>query len=355
MKALIINRPRSERTNFDFERFSKLIEVLVSGGINGKYVVLETKAQLLNSLQAERPDIVFCANCYITGDANERLSIHSILAEQQIPYIGSDSNALALMLSKSDLKARWRADGIATPSFFLIEKQDSTISGLDDLDQAADYPYILKPDREGNSRGLDESSIVFDRTALESKLDKLLKTYKRIMAEEYLGIYPDIREFTIAMIGNGEQRLLFPAEISLKQKKKLRVITTHDKDNHLTQATPVPDKALNENLIDFSRKVFEAIAVHDYARCDVIYAGGQLYAIEINGQPMIPDKWFELCAFGGGLNAHQYLLAIFLAGIVRNNQQEVSQLIIPQKMKRNLPENIFKHLTQIDIEKNHVH
>lgn len=355
MKALIINRPHSERINSDLERFSKMLKILDSGGIKGKYVALETKAQLLDSLQAEQPDIVFCANCYVIGEANERLNIHSILAERQIPYIGSDSGALEQMLAKSDLKAQWRADGIATPSFFLIEKQDSTISGLDDWDQVADYPYILKPDREGNSRGLDESSIVFDRTALESKLDKLFKTYKRIMAEEYLGIYPDIREFTIAMIGNGEQRLLFPAEISLKQKKRLRIITTHDKDDHLTQAVPVLDKTLKEDLINFSRKVLETIAVHDYARCDVIYAGGQLYAIEINGQPMIPDKWFELCALGGGLNAHQYLLAIFLAGIVRNNQQGPSQLPIPLEMKQNLPENTFNDLTQIVSEKNHVH
>jgi hypothetical protein len=33
---------------------------------------------------------------------------------------------------------------------------------------------------------------------------------------------------------------------------------------------------------------------------------------------MVPDKWFEACARGVGLDKGQYLNAIFLSGIARN-------------------------------------
>lgn len=56
---------------------------------------------------------------------------------------------------------------------------------------------------------------------------------------------------------------------------------------------------------------------------------------------MIPDKWFEVCASGIGLDSTQYLNAIFLAGIVRNNHQGKSNLTIPLKMNQHLPKSVL--------------
>jgi hypothetical protein len=73
---------------------------------------------------------------------------------------------------------------------------------------------------------------------------------------------------------------------------------------------------------------------------------GSLYAIEINGLPMIPDKWFEVCANGAGLNSTQYVLAILLAGIVRNMRSGIGKLEIPDEIRDNLPEEVFNTLTK---------
>jgi hypothetical protein len=77
----------------------------------------------------------------------------------------------------------------------------------------------------------------------------------------------------------------------------------------------------------------------------VLFANNDLNAIEINGQPMIPDKWFEVCCRGAGLDKDQYLNAIFLAGIVRNLQEGNSTLQIPEMMMNLLPKNIITELT----------
>jgi D-alanine-D-alanine ligase len=345
LKALLLNNVKEDCPSIEAEQlYDRIIRSLCYAGIQGIFHPLHTKAQVLQIVHSEQPDIVYCADHYTTGDSGEKISIQEILEEKQIPYIGSPSEILDLVLSKSNLKKRWLSHGVPTPQFSLFHKPILEVQDLDILQHSPGYPYILKPDAEGNSRGLNESSIVFNRKILENKLKELLILYETVLVEKYLGLYQDIREFTVAMIGNDHNKLLMPAEIILKQNKTLRIITTEAKENHYTLAIPVNDMELHGRLISLAEKAFEISGVCDYSRCDVILAEGQLYAIEINGQPMIPDKWFEVCASGIGLDPNQYINAIFLAGIVRNNHQGKADLLIPPKMNQHLPKPVFEVL-----------
>jgi len=159
---------------------------------------------------------------------------------------------------------------------------------------------------------------VYSEDRLVTKAKALLKFYNQILVERYLGAAPDFREYTIALIGNGQRSLLLPARIKLKVMHKPRIVTTQDKDRHNTFAIPMRKPEIRDRLVAFGRQAFASVGVRDYARLDVMYANGKFYAIEINGQPMIPDKWFEACAQGVGLNTAQYINAIFFAGLQRN-------------------------------------
>jgi len=135
-----------------------------------------------------------------------------------------------------------------------------------------------------------------------------------------------------------------PAQIKLKVMRKPRIVTTQDKDRHNTFAIPVCEPEIRDSLIAFGREAFAIAGVRDYARLDVMRANGKFYAIEINGQPMIPDKWFEACAQGIGLNKTQYLNAIFFAAIQRNIHAGYHHLKVPEKLNRLLPEEIRSFL-----------
>jgi len=345
LKVVLISCPKTERMQYKLRQFQKMIVAFEHGGVERQFHLIKSKEDLVKILQVEQPDLVFSIDDYTRDDANMPVHIHAILEEMKIPYVGSDPQVLELVLSKAGLKKKWALHDIPTPPFFTIKKLGSIIEGLDNLELAAGYPYILKPNRGGNSRGLDESSIVFDKTALLSKMRELFKTYNEIMVEKYLGICPNIREFTVAMLGNGKHKLVMPARITLKQKKGLRIITTRDKDEHMTQAVPVTDDALRKRLKAFSSRAFEVAGVRDYARCDILFANDLLYAIEINGQPMIPDEWFTQCAMGVPLDTNQYLNAILLAAIARNNKQLRKKLPIPRPMNELLPARVFEQLT----------
>jgi hypothetical protein len=136
------------------------------------------------------------------------------------------------------------------------------------------------------------------------------------------------------MIGNGGQMILMPCEIVFKVPKPLRIITTRDKDEHRTRAIPVDDLELCEELCELTIRAFHVAWGRDCSRLDVIYAGGKFYAIEINGQPMVPDMWFEACARGVGLDKGQYLNAIFLSGIGKNLRVGKQKKSIPSALKR---------------------
>lgn len=344
MKLLIINRPRQGRQQADARRFQKMLDAVRLSGISAEYHALQTVKELEQVLASMQPDLVYCANYNIQNAEGKDVSIQQYLLDRKIAYIGSLPESLELVLSKSQLKRKWRKDEVATPSFFTLEIVGGKVQGLEAVLQEGQYPYILKPDREGNSRGLDENSVVNNPAEFKEKAQDLLQKYKFVLVEKFLGRSRDLHEYTVAMIGNGENRLLMPAEIRLKVPKRVRVITTRDKDEHMTQAEPVRDPLLIERLSRFAGHAFDSAQVRDYARCDLLMADNHLYAIEINGLPMIPDLWFEVCARGASLDAGQYLNAIVAAGLIRAKRQGKIHADIPKRMLNGLPESVMSRL-----------
>ena len=193
------------------------------------------------------------------------------------------------------------------------------IQGRFEINHAMSYPYLLKPDSEGNSRGITSNSIVWSKNELLTKLKDLESSYEDILCEEYLGKYPDIVEYTVAFIGNGNNRRIMPAQIDVKIEQKHHLITNDLKDGHFTRAYKINDDTRLEEVINIAQTIFNLTEIRDYGRCDIIYANKQLFFIEINGQPMIPDKWFEACAEFAGLRKNEYINEIIKAAISRNS------------------------------------
>ena len=203
MKLLIINRPRQGRQQVDARRFQKMLDAVSLSGIIAEYHALQTVKELELVLVSVQPDLVYCANYNIQNAEGKDISIQQYLLDRKIAYIGSLPESLELVLSKSQLKRKWRQDKVATPSFFTLEMVEGKAHGLEKVLQEGQYPYILKPDREGNSRGLDENSVVNNPAEFEEKAQELLQKYRFVLVEKFLGRSRDLHEYTVAMIGNG--------------------------------------------------------------------------------------------------------------------------------------------------------
>ena len=314
------------------------------GGVSTSFFPISTEQQLNQILSDKEFDIAFSPSTYVF-DKNQKIrQIHQIFEQYQIPFIGSPSTSIDLVLSKSEIKKVWRKNNILTPDYFLITKNGDARLRKQELSDHKDYPYIVKPDKEGNSRGIDESSIVFTKQSLEKKIHELEEVYDSIIVEKFLGSLSPKREFTVAMIGNKSNKLVLPVEIIMKEDREITVITNVDKDNHNTLAIPVNDSSLQKKLIQLAENAFRVAGVQDYSRCDIIMFEGKLYVIEINGQPMIPDKWFGACAATVGINTSQYINAIFCSGISRLVAEMNLLCPFPKKMCNLLGENIVSRI-----------
>lgn len=320
MKVLIVVPPYNELAGKGVPpvEYQWMAETLQRQSIQVQILPLGSSGELVQAIALIAPNLIYSpAFSTLEPSGDKPVIIHQILERLGMPYIGSTPEALELALSKIKLKLCLLDHGIATPDFHIYRSGKFSNPSGDPDKLPTHYPYILKPSREGNSRGITERSIVRDKQSLDAQLEIMSPHYPEILVEHYLGDDPELREFTVAMIGNSKERLNLPAEIFLLSKHSSRIITTADKNQHKTRALPVDDPGLRQKLSNLGDRVFKAVEVRDYARCDVLLFRGKLHVIEVNGQPMLPDMWFDACASSAGLNRRDYLLAILEATLAR--------------------------------------
>lgn len=321
---IVFSRPPPERVSAA-ARFGRLAFLLSEAGYETFLEPADSVASLAAAIASYAPDIVFSAADHLAAGLSawdeeapgfsRSINVHSWLEDLGIPYVGSPPEVIELALSKSALKERWIKAGIPTPEFVAADMRDgeAALAAL----AAASLPCIVKPSDAGNSRGIGKDSVAHDRAELAALAAKVGEAYPAIIAERYLGEFPDFREFTCACIGNGAARRFLPAEIVFAGATERRIVTTEDKDGLKARARRIADGTLAGEVAALAAGAFEAAGVRDYSRCDLIQAGGRLWAIEVNGQPMIPDPWFQACAEFGGLSEPAYIEAIFAAAIAR--------------------------------------
>jgi len=307
-----------KRTAEDLERFGRFVRALAAKGLTAEHRFTPDEDSLRGILAGTVPDLVFSASLLCAPGPRGRVQVHALLEELGTPYVGSDPAVLELAIDKAALKERWQAAGVRTPAFIRVDGADDR-GGIASRAAELGFPCIVKPDREGNSRGIGEDSVVRGMPALVSKVEETVRVFGSALVERFLGDAPDCREFTVAMIGSGDEMTAMPAEIVLVAPKAVRLVTNEDKDGHRTKALPIADTRLRAEVERFALAAFRAAGVRDYARCDLIMVGGELYAIEINGQPMVPDLWFEACAAGAGGDGFDE--AGYLNAIVRSALQ----------------------------------
>ena len=113
------------------------------------------------------------------GVGGEDGKIQSILSKKGIRYTGSGSESCNLTFDKSITKKFFKKNGIDTPLFEIVSKDDA----LDLEKLKLKYPLIIKPSNEGSSIGIIKAYNLID---LEKAINELFKSYKKLVIEEYI-------------------------------------------------------------------------------------------------------------------------------------------------------------------------
>ncbi len=312
-------------------RLYRFRDAATTAGYRAEVALVPDLPALRSILDHARPDLVFSASDHIPAgagvsriEAQENLqadllvNLHAVLTRRGQPFAGSSADVIDLALDKRALKRRFAQEGIPTP-------RDAP-----DAPDASDGPWIVKPAREGNSRGISPAGIARTPQDLARIVADLAPRFGELVVERYLGYAPDFREYTVAMIGNGAERRIMPARVTLdpgittspviSAGEPDRLVTTEAKNTGRATVMAIDDEGERARVAALAARAFAAAGVDDYARCDIVHAEAALHVLEINGQPMIPDRWFGGCARFSGLEGDAYLGIILDAAFRRAGQ-----------------------------------
>lgn len=257
-----------------------------------RVTLIEATEQVFSQLSTHRPDIVFNISEGLHGVSREA-QVPAMLEFLRIPYTGSDPLTLATCLDKARTKEILTYHGIPTPHF-------SPISAILELAGAfIRFPSIVKPLHEGSSKGIYNSSVVRNWDELWHHVNTIIESYQQpALVEEYL----EGREFTVALLGNGEDVNVLPiVEMRFDSLPRgVNPIYSYEAKWIWDQAQSPLDifdcpakisPALQEEIEIMCRKAFKALRCRDWCRIDVRLDGpGKPHILELNPLPGVDPK-----------------------------------------------------------------
>ena len=265
-------------------------------------------------LKELKPDIVFNFAEGLNG-FNRESHIPAMLEMLQIPYSGSDALTLGICLDKSRAKEILTCHKIPNAKFVVANQME------DIAKTKFDFPLIAKPISEGSSKGIFSSSFVKNAKELEDEVSRILLSYNQpALIEEFL---PG-REFTVAVLGNGEDIQILPIieiryedfpqdVVPLYSYEAKWILDTKENEFDVFECPAKLDKQLEEKIKETVLRTYNVLKCKDWSRIDVrLDKNGVPNIIEINPLPgIMPDpnenSSFPKAARAAGMNYNQMI------------------------------------------------
>jgi len=308
---------KDKYSEFDTEEtLAELEGALKSGGYRVERIG-NVKSLLKKLLAGQKWDIVFNIAEGVSG-RNRESQVPAILELFGIPYTGSDALTMGITLDKAVAKRILACNKLSTPGF--IEA-----SAPDDLKNFnLKFPVIVKPAREGTSKGISSNSVAEDIAGVKNKVKKIIEKYAQpALVEEFISG----QEFTVAIIGTDQPEVLPPVQISLKGDTDLGdEFYTHTRaqldSSEIQYICPskAPTALLNR-IEALALDSYKALGCRDLGRIDIrVDRKGMPYFLECNPLPHLGSvDVFPLVAKAMGITYEKLICRILEHGLKRYN------------------------------------
>ncbi|MGB4568927.1 MAG: ATP-grasp domain-containing protein [Tepidanaerobacteraceae bacterium] len=290
------------------------IEEILSKKYKVKRIVADKN--LIDNLLKSKVNFVFNLSTGIKGESRQS-QVPALLEMLGIPYVGSGVLAHALALNKAFAKKIFKFHNVPTPYF------QEFYTGKEDLDPNLKFPAIVKPACEGSGFVIHKDNLVNTDKDLYKRVERLIKHYQPpAIVEEYI----DGREYTVGIIGNGNDKTVLPiVEIDFD-----KVTAEFDKFNTFEskhgqggQKQILCPAKLTEEQKDMLEKAaimaFDALRCRDFARVDIRVKDNKPYVLEINSLPGLQRGYsdFPLMAEVAGMSYEDLILRLLGEAIKR--------------------------------------
>ena len=222
------------------------------------------------------------SRCFIAlhGRYGEDGTVQGALELLGIPYTGSGVMASSIAMDKTMTKRVWLAEGLPTPAYVLVRRDQLGSVSMETLIQTLGLPMIVKPAREGSSIGVTKVTQAQD---LPAALAAAAQCDADILCEQC--IVGD--EVTCPVLGSAEAakalpviRIVAPEGNYDYQNKYF----TDDTQYLVPSGLPAAEEAAIEALVV---KAYQVLGCRGWGRIDVMIdaATRRPYLLEINTSP----------------------------------------------------------------------
>lgn len=321
-KYIEIVTTRIGRLNIMPDRMLELLHKTLSNYYSKVEISIIERETELKELIRKKPDLIISGIKYLGFDLNsiQRNSTNKIwfsdfLDKYQIPYTGSSKKAIELEFDKSKAKNIVSAYGCNTAPFFIAKPNQ-----YNQEDLPLDFPLFIKPLYEGDSRGIDSNSLVFNYNSYQRKVSSIFENQGTVsLVEKYL----NGKEYTVAIFQDFKTNSYQVYPIELLAEKNIngdRILGFSDKiaDKELT--LKIENEDVKNRISKLALDSFKALGAKGYGRIDIkMDETGVPYFLEANLIPGLGTGYLYKCYnLNTGLTYEQMILDIVRNALENN-------------------------------------
>lgn len=247
----------------------------------------------LDELIVKKPDLVVLGMKLVLLDSTKsyddspKMWLSDYLEKNGISFTGSDTHALKLEFDKPAAKQAVLDAGLNSSAYFIAyNKQPIPKHSLS-------FPLFVKPSNRGDSKGIDDMSVVLTELALRSKI---LSIHNDLDSDALVEEYLPGREFSVAVVRLPDQAglLAMPLElIAPPDSNGNSFLSETVKAADIEKVVVVDDLVLSATLKELAIEVFKVLGSNDYGRIDMrLDAQGKPSFIEANLMPGLSDHGY---------------------------------------------------------------
>ncbi len=254
--------------------------------------------QDLVDLVERKPDLIISGIKYLGFSAESikrefknKIWFSDYLESYNISYTGSAKPSLELEFDKTLAKSRVAEKGCNTAPFFISNPSICSASTV-----PLAFPLFIKPRYEGDSRGIDENSLVTTINQYKSKVCSIFTEHHTdSIVEQYLGG----SEYTVGIIQDFENDVLKVYPVQLHPEKNIkgdRILGFTDKIADNEGVSYIIDLSIKTAVEKLAIDSFKALGAKGYGRIDIKMDNNNVpFFIEANLIPGLGLGYFYRC------------------------------------------------------------
>ena len=301
LRIVISEETAEHLTADDVERISGAISAL--GHTVTPVEVSGKPNEVVDRLLQSEPDLIFNVAEGTIGSSRE--AFYPGLYEQLgIPFTGGNASLLHLNLDKNLAKTVLASRGIRVPQGILVTRKDQVVP------DTLQYPLIIKPNKEGSSKGITQDSVVEDPETAKQRIGSMLDRYPAgLVVEEFI----HGKELSVPILESFQGQVLDIVEHTFDLERSGGKFNVYDYEmkqgGEAAEAVHVlcpasTTKAEGARVVEMARRVFEVMTCPDVGRVDIrLNESGEPFFIELNPLPSLhPNASLMVAAQQKGLD-----------------------------------------------------